>query len=144
MLDGMPRLPGDIGALPAVPSPRQPQTRAKVDLAAGCLEQSALSRPQAELRQLSRSARGFATASRWRRLRRRQARPPHPDVLNAAYNKFQFWDGRAASLESRRRPMMARRDEHALRQEVSTGWRADESYRSGVLEVFGGRPASTR
>jgi cytochrome c peroxidase len=64
-------------------------------------------------------------------------------VLNAAFNRFQFWDGRAPSLEVQAAgPMMAAAEMNMpSEQEVVDRLRADESYRSAFLEVFGGSPS---
>jgi cytochrome c peroxidase len=102
MLDKMTELPGGLGALPAVPVPADnPQTPAKIELGKRLFFDTRLSRdlksscatchsPEKAFSDGLARARGFQDAI----LRRRS-----PSVLNAAYNRFQFWDGRAASLD---------------------------------------------
>jgi cytochrome c peroxidase len=146
MLDGMPRLPGDIGALPAVPVPADnPQTRTKVELGRRLFFEQWLSRDRKQsCASCHDPARGFADGVALGvgfgggKLGRHT-----PTVLNAAYNKFQFWDGRSPSLEVQAAgPMMAAAEMNMpSEQEVVDRLRADESYRSAFLEVFGGSPS---
>ena len=61
-----------------------------------------------------------------------------PTVLNAVYNRVQFWDGRAASLEQQVGGPMANSKEMNQSHEVSVSkLSADSSYRAEFAKVFG-------
>jgi cytochrome c peroxidase len=64
-------------------------------------------------------------------------------VLNAAFNKLQFWDGRAASLEEQAAGPIMAAAEMNMPSEQELVRRLSESarYRSAFLTVFGGAPS---
>src|SRR5262245_1642825 len=142
MLDALQRLPGDIRALPDVPVPADnPQTRAKVELGRRLFFEVSLSRDRKQsCASCHDPGRGFAdglplgNGFGGARLGRHT-----PTVLNAAFNKTQFWDGRAPSLEAQAvGPMMAAAEMNMpSEEEVVRRLEAVDSYRSAFREVFG-------
>jgi cytochrome c peroxidase len=103
VLDGMTHLPGGLTALPAPPVPRgNPQTQAKIDLGRMLFLDKRLSNDHsiscATCHDPAKAysdglAKGIGINGN--HLGRRT-----PSLLNSAYNPFQFWDGRASSLEA--------------------------------------------
>lgn len=74
-----------------------------------------------------------------------QANPFHlnsPTVLNAALSKFQFWDGRATSVEEQAAgPIQASFEMHMTPKEVEERLNEDETYIKTFQEVFDKPPA---
>lgn len=62
-----------------------------------------------------------------------------PTVLNAVFNEFQFWDGRAASLEEQAKGPMVNPIEMGMTDHaaVVAALTKDTSYRDGFKKVFG-------
>jgi cytochrome c peroxidase len=146
MLDAMERLPDELGALPEIAAPADnPQTAAKAALGRRLFFEAALSRDRTlSCASCHDPAKGFAdgvplgTGFAGGRLSRHT-----PTVLNAAYNKLQFWDGRADSLEVQAAgPMLAAGEMNMpSEQEIVHRLQAVDGYRKAFHEVFGGAPS---
>lgn len=146
MLDALAPLPGGIGALPDVPLPADNrQTAAKVELGRRLFFETLLSYDRTvSCATCHDPARGFADGRplgvgfAGKALGRNS-----PTVLNAAFNKLQFWDGRASSLEEQATgPIMAAAEMHMSSEaEVVRRLSAEPHYRSAFQEVFGGSPS---
>ncbi len=64
-----------------------------------------------------------------------------PTLVNRAYGKAQFWDGRAASLEEQALQPIENPDEFAMTmEEVLARLKAHSDYPSGFLAAFGNEP----
>jgi cytochrome c peroxidase len=63
-----------------------------------------------------------------------------PSLLNSAFQRFLFWDGRADTLESQARMPLLNPVEHGLRDtaQLVEIVRAERFYRDGFAETFGG------
>jgi len=142
VLDGMPHLPGGLAALPPPAIPRDnPQTQAKINLGRMLFFDKSLSLDHSmSCATCHDPAKAYsdglakAVGIHHRALARRT-----PSLLNIAYNPFQFWDGRAKTLEEQALiPMLGRSemgmpDPHALRARIEK----DPEYRRRFREVFG-------
>ncbi len=61
-----------------------------------------------------------------------------PTIINSAYNRFQFWDGRAASLEEQALGPIANPIEMAMKlEDVIARLNKIEGYRKQFQEIFG-------
>jgi cytochrome c peroxidase len=144
MLDGMTRLPGDLGPLPPVPvSADNPQDEAKVELGRRLFFDARLSRDRAQsCASCHDPEKGFsdgrprAVGFEGRQLARRS-----PSVLNAAYNNHQFWDGRASSLEQQAEgPLLAAAEMNMSADLLGARLGAIPEYNRSFQGVFGGSP----
>ena len=102
VLDGMARLPGGLAALPEPPiPPGNPQTESKVELGRKLFFDKRLSKDGStscaschDPGKAYSDGRATAVGINQTVLSRRT-----PSLLNSAYNRVQFWDGRAKTLE---------------------------------------------
>ena len=141
-LDTMAKLPGGLGALPAPPiPPGNPQTPAKIELGRklfldqrlsgrrlmSCATCHDPSKAYTDGRALAVGGSGFT-------LRRRT-----PSLLNAAYNRTQFWDGRAKTLEEQALIPLLADNEMGMpgRKALLTRVQKIPEYRSEFREAFG-------
>ncbi len=146
MLDQMTTLPGDIGPLPDVPVPTDnPQTPEKVELGRKLYFDKQLSGDKSMSCATCHSptlgygdgkprAIGFGNKELGRH---------SPTVLNTAYNHFQFWDGRALTLEEQAKgPIMAPGEMNVGSEEVMLGRLNDVSqYKESIQKIFGEAPS---
>lgn len=145
MLDGMTRLPGNLGPLPAVPVPADnPQSEEKIQLGRMLFFDKRLSRdrtqscaschdPEMAFRDGRSRAQGFNG----------KELPRHsPSLLNVAYNPVQFWDGRASTLEQQAEgPLLAATEMSMLSEDrLIRRVQAVPEYRQRFRAVFGGGP----
>jgi cytochrome c peroxidase len=112
MLDDMGTLPGELTALPAI-SPGSSQSRDEVELGKLLFFESRLSLDRSmSCASCHDPAKGFAdgkalsTGFAGKRLTRHS-----PTILNSAFNRLQFWDGRSHSLEDQALGPIANPDE---------------------------------
>jgi cytochrome c peroxidase len=143
-LDGMTRLPGELGPLPPAPvSADNPQDEAKVELGRKLFFDARLSRDRIQsCASCHDPEKGFsdgrprAVGFEGRELARRS-----PSVLNAAYNHHQFWDGRASSLEQQAEgPLLAAAEMNMSADLLSARLGAIPEYNRLFQGVFGGSP----
>jgi cytochrome c peroxidase len=145
MLEQLSRLPGDIGPLPAVPVPADnPQEAKRIELGRRLFFDTRLSRDRAQSCASCHDASRAFCDGRPRALgfHGRELARNSPTVLNAAFNSYQFWDGRAATLEEQAGgPMLAAGEMNMTREEVVARVRAARDYRRRFRAVFGGEPS---
>jgi cytochrome c peroxidase len=144
VLDGMTRLPGELGPLPPVPvSAENPQDEAKVELGRKLFFDARLSRDRIQsCASCHDPEKGFsdgrprALGFEGRELARRS-----PSVLNAAYNHHQFWDGRASSLEQQAEgPLLAAAEMNMSADLLSARLGAIPEYNRLFQGIFEGSP----
>jgi cytochrome c peroxidase len=144
MLDHMARLPGDLGPLPPVPvSADNPQGEAKIELGRKLFFDARLSRDRVQScaschdpQKGFSDGRSHAVGIGGRELARRS-----PTILNAAYNRRQFWDGRASSLEQQAEgPMLAAAEMSMSADLLDARLQAVPEYNRWFQAVFGGKP----
>src|SRR5579864_7063882 len=102
MVDSLKAIPGNLGALPAVPVPPQnAQTPAKIELGKRLFFDARLSLDRStSCAACHNPEKGFADGlPRSKGFNGATLPRNSPTVLNAAYNTVQFWDGRDATLD---------------------------------------------
>lgn len=101
MLDQMARLPGDLAALPAF-SPGGSRNEAEIELGRMLFFDTRLSGDKSmSCATCHDPAKGFADGKpRAIGFQGKELLRHSPTILNAAFNKLQFWDGRSRSLEA--------------------------------------------
>jgi cytochrome c peroxidase len=148
MMDSLSELPAGLGILPdLVMPPNNPETPAKVELGRTLFFDKRLSGDKTLSCGICHDpAKGFsdgrarAVGFHGQALARRT-----PSIVNAAYNKYQFWDGRAASLEQQALvPLTSAAEMHMLdEQELLNRLEADPLLCRRFQEVFGEGPSIT-
>jgi len=146
MVDTMKVLPGGLAVLPAVPVPADnPQSAAKVELGKRLFFDTRLSldhstscsschAPEKAFADGLPRAKGFKGTLGPRN---------SPTVLNAAYNHFQFWDGRAATLDEQCKGPLLNPIEMNMVDEKHLVDRLNRipRYRKDFHKVFGSGPS---
>lgn len=146
MVDSMKSLPGGLGALPPVPVPRDnPQTSEKVELGRHLFFDTRLSLdysmncaschdPSKAFTDGKEKAIGF----HGRVLTRNS-----PTILNSAYNRALFWDGRAVTLEEQAKMPLLSAEEMNMVKEVELVKRlnAVPEYAKQFKKVFNSGPS---
>ena len=130
----------ELGRLPAPTSPREPADKAKVALGqalffdarlSGTGQMACASCHDAELGWADGRATSFGHG--FQKLGRNA-----PTVLNAAYGKHLFWDGRAASLEDQALAVFENANEmHASKAHVVATLASSRGYRERFAAAFG-------
>lgn len=141
VLDAMPRLPGNLGALPAPPEPAtNPTTSAKIELGRALFFDKHLSRDNSiscavchDPAKAYSDGRKRAIGIGKRPLPRRS-----PTLLNVAYNTRQFWDGRASTLEQQVAGPIFSANEMGMDPSIlMERVRSVPEYRRGFRQAFG-------
>jgi len=148
LLDSMRELPNGLGTLPPVVAPADnPQTPKKIALGKALFFDKQLSGDRTiSCATCHDPDKGFSDGKTKAIGFNGKELPRHsPTVLNAAYNSFQFWDGRAASLEEQARGPITSAAEMNLADEGELVRRlqADARYQGKFEEVFGEAPTLT-
>ena len=145
MIERLPRLPGDIGPLKEIPIPQDnPMTPAKIELGKMLFFDPRLSgnnhwacatchNPALAFGDGLPVSLGFGDEKPLTR--------HAPALYNLAYNPFQFWDGRATSLEEQAKgPIQNPREMNSKPKDLMKKISAIPGYHSRFLEVFGEEP----
>ncbi|HET9184114.1 MAG TPA: cytochrome c peroxidase [Candidatus Angelobacter sp.] len=146
MVDSMNVLPGELGALPAVPVPADnPQTEAKIELGKRLFFDTRMSgdfssscatchNPSLAFTDALPRSRGFGGKTLPRNA---------PTVLNAAYNTAQFWDGRAATLDEQcKGPLLSPTEMNMVDEKhLVDRLNAVPEYRRDFQKAFGSAPS---
>jgi len=141
VLEGMTHLPGGLSPLPPPPIPRgNPQTQSKIDLGRMLFLDRSLSQDHsiscATCHDPAKAySDGLATGVG---INGNHLRRHTPSLLNSAYNSFQFWDGRARSLEDQALVPILGKSEMGMPAPHSLLSRLQEApeYRRRFREVF--------
>jgi cytochrome c peroxidase len=146
VLDSMRELPNGLGALPPVVAPADnPQTPQKIALGKTLFFDKQLSGDRTmSCATCHDPDKGFSDGRVKAIGFGGKELPRHsPTVLNAAYNSFQFWDGRATSLEEQARGPITSAAEMNLadESELIRRLQADPRYQWKFEEVFGEGPS---
>lgn len=145
MLDQMPGLPGELGALPtSIDSKENPTTPEKIELGNMLFFDTRLSRDHSmSCATCHDPAKGWADGRPLAQGFGGMTLGRHsPTVINAAFNSAQFWDGRAPDLEAQAvGPIMAAGEMNsASEEELIKRLSASKDYRDRFQKVFGGPP----
>ena len=146
MLDSMRELPVGLGALPPLKMPADnPSSLLKIELGRRLFFDTRLSGNQSmSCSTCHDPSKGFSdsqprpTGSRGSKL------PRHtPSLLNAGYNSYQFWDGRAQSLEEQVIEPLTSNNEMSMTDqgELISRLDKDDYYRAMFASVFGEGPS---
>jgi cytochrome c peroxidase len=146
MVDSMKTLPGGLGVLPQVPVPADnPLSHAKIELGKRLFFDTRLSLDRSTSCASCHSPEKAFTDGRSRAKGFKGTVGPRnsPTVLNAAYNKFQFWDGRAASLDEQCKGPLMNPAEMNMVDEKHLVERLNNvpGYRKDFKKVFGSSPS---
>jgi cytochrome c peroxidase len=146
VLDSMRELPGGLGALPPLTTPPgNPQTPPKIALGKALFFDKQLSGDRSiSCATCHAPEKGFSDGKPRAIGFNGKELPRHsPTVLNAAYNSFQFWDGRAASLEEQARGPISSAAEMNMadESELIRRLQADPRYQGKFLQIFGEGPS---
>ena len=146
MVDSMTALPGGLGMLPRVPVPADnPLTKAKIELGKRLFFDTRLSLDRSTSCSSCHSPDKAYTDGRPRArgFKGKMGTRNSPTVLNAAYNKSQFWDGRAASLDEQCKGPLLSPAEMNMVDEKHLVQRLNNvpGYRKDFKKVFGSSPS---
>ena len=143
MLDKMTKLPGNLGPLPDVPIPgNNPQTPMKIELGKMLFFDPRLSGDgHISCATCHSPGLGYADGRAMAMGFREEIGRHSPTVLNAAYNKSQFWDGRVSSLEEQAKgPILAEGEMNNTEENVVKFLNSTPGYRKMFNDVFGHNP----
>jgi len=145
-LDSMKELPANLGVLPPLQAPADnPQTRSKIKLGRELFFEKDLSGDRSiSCATCHDPEKGFSDGRQRAIGFQGKVLARHsPTVLNAAYNTFQFWDGRASSLEEQARGPITSPAEMNLVDEAELVARLDGNphYKKEFQAVFAENPS---
>jgi cytochrome c peroxidase len=143
MLDQMTRLPGDLAALPDF-SPGASRNEAEIELGKTLFFDTRLSGDRSlSCASCHDPAKGFADGKpRATGFAGKELLRHSPTVLNAAFNKYQFWDGRSRSLEEQALgPILSREEMNMVSgQQLIRRLNEVPEYRERFRKAFGRGP----
>lgn len=143
MLDQMTRLPGELAALPAF-SPGGSRNEAEIELGKMLFFDTRLSGDKSmSCASCHDPAKGFADGKpRATGFAGKELMRHSPTVLNAAFNKFQFWDGRSRSLEEQALgPILSREEMNMVNgQQLIRRLNEVPEYKDRFQKAFGRGP----
>lgn len=146
LLDSLQELPVGLGVLPRLEAPADnPPSPAKIELGRKLFFSKDLSGDRSmSCASCHNPANGFSDAKRRAvGFRGKELSRHTPSVLNAAYDSYQFWDGRARSLEQQAAGPITSTEEMNLPDETELVRRlnSDPTYRQGFEAVFAEAPS---
>lgn len=142
-LDRMQRFPGRLSALPPPPIPADnPQTSSKTALGQMLFFDTRLSGDNSVSCSTCHSPDHAFSDGRQKALGigKNELARRAPSILNAAYNSFQFWDGRAQTLEEQAEAPILNPNEMGMPDDTTLIKRISQipQYQKSFRQVFGG------